>query len=125
MTDTTVPTYIQIGDESIDAATVTLPETERRFRAAWTMESDDVIAVDMALAREIGRDEIRRAREDKFKALDVEYMRLTEEGGDVQPLIARKQQLRDAPQDQRIDWAQDDVELAAVLDEILNGVKTV
>ena len=43
---------INIGGQTVDASSVELPSTGRRFRGAW-VKNGDVIEVDMAVARTI------------------------------------------------------------------------
>lgn len=66
-----------------------------------------MITVDMPKARDIWRDKIRADRNEKLKQLDVDFMRAVESGDtEQQTLIAtKKQQMRDAPADLRIDTA--------------------
>lgn len=45
-------TLIQIGGQTVDASSVTLPSTGRSFRGAW-VKNGDVIEVDMAVAKDI------------------------------------------------------------------------
>jgi len=125
MTDDPIPTFIQLGDQQVDASMVTLPESGRRFRNAWIDAGEEAIGVDMDMAREIARNEIRAKREEAFKRLDVEYMRALERGEDTGSIVERKLFLREAPADPRIDEAEDDVELAQVLDGILDDVEHV
>ena len=63
--------------------------------------------IDMAKAKELHKDKIRLAREDKFKELDVSFQRAIETSDtSAQATIAtQKQALRDAPADSSIDVA--------------------
>lgn len=125
MNDETPKTYIQIGNEQVDASMVTLPESERRFRNAWISESEEAIGVDMPMARDIARTEIRTKREELFKRLDVDYQRAHETGADTSAIVAAKQKLRDYPADNRLEEAQDDMALVQALDTILGEMETV
>ena len=63
--------------------------------------------VDMAKAREIHKTNIRAAREEKFKELDVEFQKALETGSSTTDIVAKKQALRDAPADSDITSASD------------------
>lgn len=66
-----------------------------------------MIGVNMNKAKEIWRDKIRAERNEELAKLDVLYMRALE-ANDVetqQIIVAKKQALRDAPADSRIDNA--------------------
>jgi hypothetical protein len=70
----------------------------------------------MAKARSIWRNRLRAEREPILKRLDVEYQR-ADESGDATlkaDIAQRKQALRDAPQDPRIDAAATPDELRQV-----------
>ena len=71
--------------------------------------------IDMAKAKELHKDKIRSAREDKFKELDVSFQRAIETSDtSAQATIAtQKQALRDAPADSAIDSATTTDELKA------------
>ena len=63
--------------------------------------------IDMAKAREIHKNNIRVAREVKFKELDVEFTKALETGASTSDIAAKRQALRDAPADSGIDAASD------------------
>ena len=65
--------------------------------------------VDMAKAREIHKTNIRAARAEKFKELDVEFQRAieTNDTSTQASVAAKKQALRDAPADSEIAAASD------------------
>ena len=63
--------------------------------------------VDMAKAREIHKTNIRLAREEKFKELDIEFQKALETGASTTDIVAKKQALRDAPADSGITSAAD------------------
>ena len=69
--------------------------------------------VDMAKAREIHKDNIRLARTEKFKELDVEFQKALETGASTTDIVAKKQALRDAPADSGIAAATDEASLKA------------
>ena len=63
--------------------------------------------IDMAKAREIHKNKIRYAREEKFKELDIEFQKALETGASTTDIVAKKQALRDAPADSGIAAASD------------------
>ena len=65
--------------------------------------------IDMAKARELHKDKIRLAREEKFKELDIEFQRAieTNDTSTQASVAAKKQALRDAPADSAISSASD------------------
>ena len=63
--------------------------------------------IDMAKAREIHKTNIRTARESKFAELDVEFTKALEAGTSTTDIVAKKQELRDAPADSEIAAASD------------------
>tara|TARA_R100001224_G_scaffold86866_1_gene55932 strand:- start:694 stop:957 length:264 start_codon:yes stop_codon:yes gene_type:complete len=63
--------------------------------------------IDMAKAREIHKTNIRLAREEKFKELDIEFQKALETGASTTDIVAKKQALRDAPADSGITAASD------------------
>ena len=71
--------------------------------------------VDMAKAREIHKNNIRRARYEKLAELDIEFQRAIEadDSSKKSEVAAKKQALRDAPADSDITNATTDAELKA------------
>tara|TARA_B100001989_G_scaffold238222_1_gene201497 strand:- start:964 stop:1230 length:267 start_codon:yes stop_codon:yes gene_type:complete len=63
--------------------------------------------IDMTKAKEIHRQNIRRARYGLFEGLDIEFQRAIEENNSTKQaeVAAKKQALRDAPADSAIDAA--------------------
>lgn len=91
--------------------------SDRTFRDAW----DRKLRVNMSKARDVWRDKIREARAPHLAALDVEYQR-ADEAGDTKwkkKIASRKQALRDAPADPRIDAAKTPDRLKAVWPVVL------
>lgn len=82
-----------------------------------------MIGVNMDKAKEIWRNKIRNERIDELAKLDVLYMRAFEAGDTdtQQEIVAKKQALRDAPADSRIDQASDPEQLKSldIIKEIL------
>ena len=70
--------------------------TDRSFRNAW-IQSGKTVVEDMPRAKEIHKTNIRLARTEKFKELDVDYQKATETSADTSDIVAKKQALRDAP----------------------------
>lgn len=89
-------TYINIDGDVRDAASLTQPGTGRTFRNAWQFNGD-VIEVDMAAAREITKENLRRKRQPKLDALDAKWFRAAEAGDTAaqSAVAAKKQALRD------------------------------
>lgn len=95
-----------------------VPE-DRVFRGAWSF-ADGKMATDMGRARDIFRGKLRADRQAALTTLDSDYLRADESGdADRKAEIARKKQaLRDAPQDPRIEAASTPEELAALKIEV-------
>lgn len=87
---------------------------DRTFRMAWALspaegkEASLCLGVDMIRAREIWRQGIRERRKDMLARLDIEYQRADEIGNSVEKtrIAERKNALRDAPADPRIEQAE-------------------
>ena len=75
-----------------------ISEENDYFFDAWKW--DDGVTVDMAKAREIHPEHIRRARNKKLAALDIPFIRALESGNAEEQtrIAAEKQALRDIPQ---------------------------
>ena len=112
-------TYITINGDVRDASSITAP-TDRTFRGAWQF-SGNAVDIDMAAARDIHRDNLRQARKPLLDALDVDYMKALEQGGDTAAIAAQKQVLRDVTADARIDAAATPDELKALTLDVLTA----
>ena len=112
-------TYININGDVRDASSITAP-TDRTFRGAWQF-SGNAVDIDMAAARDIHRDNLRQARKPLLDALDVDYMKALEQGGDTAAIAAQKQVLRDVTADARIDAAATPDELKALTLDVLTA----
>lgn len=55
------------------------------------------IQVNINKAKEITKDKLRAERAPLLEELDVQYMRAMEDGQDTSAIVAKKQELRDAP----------------------------
>ena len=75
-----------------------------------------MITVDMTKAKDIWRDKIREDRKPKLADLDVQYMRAVEndDATEKAAIATKKQSLRDATADSRIDAATTPDELKLV-----------
>ena len=115
-------TYININGDVRDASSLTVP-ADRTFRGAWQFNGN-AVEVDMAAAREIHKDNLRRERAPRLADLDVEFMRMLEQGDTAaQAAIAGvKQALRDVTADARIAAASTPDELKALdLSTLIGG----
>ena len=54
------------------------------------------LSIDMSVAKEMHKHQIRAARQEKLEALDVEFQRAIETSADTKDIVAKKQALRDA-----------------------------
>ena len=70
-----------------------------------------IIKTNMAVAKEIHRTNIRRARKLKLEELDIEFQKAQETSADTSAIVAKKNALRDAPADSAIDAATTEAEL--------------
>ena len=82
------------------------------FTRAWKIV-DGKIEMDITKAREVHRENIRMARQEKLAELDIEFQRALESSLDTSTIVAKKQALRDAPADSAIDAATDEAGLKA------------
>jgi len=73
------------------------------FQNAWVYK-DGKVEVDLAKAKEVHKEYIRRERQEKLAALDIEFQQALETG-DTSAVVAKKQALRDATADSAIDAA--------------------
>ena len=70
-----------------------------------------IIKTNMAVAKEIHRTNIRRARKLKLEELDIEFQKAQETSADTSAIVTKKNALRDAPADSAIDAATTEAEL--------------
>jgi len=54
------------------------------------------LSIDMNVAKEMHKNQIRAARQAKLEALDIEFQRAIETSADTKDIVAKKQALRDA-----------------------------
>ena len=69
--------------------------------------------IDMTIAKDVHRNNIRIARKEKLEALDIEFNRALETSADTTSIVSKKQALRDAPADSAIESAADAAALKA------------
>ena len=79
------------------------------------------ITVNIAKAKNLWKDKIRRARKSKLESLDIEFMQAQETGADTSVIIAKKKELRDYPA--KVDSATTVDEIKAVWDTDKLGEK--
>lgn len=94
-----------------------LPDIE--FINAWTLEA----TIDLELAKEVWRDKIRPVRNERLKALDLEWMRALEIN-DMQAaakVVVKKQELRDITKRDELKYAKSLAEIKAFWPAVLNG----
>jgi len=107
-----------VPDDYVDA------NTDRTFRAAWRHNPGGPKPDhDMGKARDIQRDNLRRARANPLEALDTAYLLADEQGDQARKLdvAAQKQKLRDVTTDSRIEAAATVEELKALTLDVLTG----
>lgn len=69
---------------------------DRRYRNAFSLQDKQII-IDFEKAKGICKEFVRGKRVKPLEALDVFYMKAHERGDDLQPIIDKKQYLRDLP----------------------------
>jgi len=128
--------YIQPGQVYEILPRSTHTEHERQnlggmyFYNAWVHEPGSDAkkiggaVLNMPFARAIFRHHIRQVRDPLLNALDVEYYKAQETGADTTDIVARKQALRDLPQDPRIEAATNANELFAAWPTELLGERS-
>ena len=80
-----------------------------------------IISTDMAKAKLIHKDKIRYYRNSKFTELDIQFQKALETSASTTDIVAKKQELRDAPADSAIDAATTEDELKAQWNTSLLG----
>ena len=114
-------TLININGDVRDASSLKTPN-DRTFRGAWLFNGS-VVEVDMKLARDIHRDNLRADRAPRLDALDVDYMKALEDADTAakQGIVSVKQSLRDVPDHPSIDSAKTPEELKALTLDVLTA----
>jgi len=122
-------------DEEIERIASSQPELTFRFKGklsetgiainffykALVLDEDDNFAYDMAKARDVWKDILRRLREPKLQELDLQYQ-LADEDGDAElkaEIVAKKRILRDCTADPAIAAATSLNDLRRTLPELL------
>ena len=82
------------------------------FERAWKIV-DGKIQIDITKAREVHKENIRNARQEKLAELDIEFQKALETSSSTTDIVSKKQALRDAPADSAIDSASNEAELKA------------
>lgn len=82
---------------------------DKDFQAAWVWDGE-ALSIDLPKAREVTADRLRFERIPALEALDLEYMRTLETGGDTVAVVQKKQALRDFP---------DKVKFCSTLEELI------
>lgn len=104
-------TYININGEIREKSDLEFPTSGREFRDAWQFNGN-VVEINMAKARDMWRDKLRKLRIPEFEKLDAQFMKALETGADTSEIVAQKQALRDAP-------AHPDIEAATTPEELM------
>ena len=115
--------YIADKDgNSIETSKATSKPSDRHFRNAWTL-SGTVISEDLAAAKTMFKDKIRKVRKPLLEAQDVAYMKALESGSSSAQTTAKneKTKLRDAPAASAITDAKTISELKSAWDTDLLG----
>tara|TARA_X000001388_G_scaffold68868_1_gene56984 strand:- start:372 stop:827 length:456 start_codon:yes stop_codon:yes gene_type:complete len=90
------------------------------FDRAWKIVNGK-IEMDIAKAREVHKENIRRARLEKLVELDIDFQKALETGADTASIVSKKQALRDAPANTAINAATTEAELKAAWDTAVLG----
>ena len=72
-----------------------IPVMDSDFFNAWELQSDGMITVNIAKAREITKERLRVERKPLLEAQDILFQRALETGADTTAIVAEKQRLRD------------------------------
>lgn len=75
----------------------------------------------MSKAKNIHKENIRRARAPKLAELDVEFQKALETSSDTTAIVSKKKALRDAPADSAIEAAKTDTELKTQWNKTILG----
>jgi hypothetical protein len=68
--------------------------TDKDFFEAWRL-TGETISVDLAAAKEVTKNRLRKEREPLLQAQDVAFQRALESNADTTAIVAEKQRLRD------------------------------
>jgi hypothetical protein len=70
-----------------------IPE-DREFRDSWQLSGKKIVQ-DIAIAKEIKKDKLRKERAPLLASLDIEYQRALEENKGTNQIVEKKNKLRD------------------------------
>mgnify|MGYP003348090142 CR=1 FL=1 len=82
-----------------------------------------MITININKAKEIWKTKLRESRTPVLEKLDVEYMRLHEQGKDTSEIVSKKQQLRDITDHPDLNNAKTAEEIKSFWPDILNNYK--
>lgn len=91
------------------------------YRNSWEVDNDFKVKHNMTKARELHKEKLRKLREPKLAALDIEYQKADEDGDNAKKkqISDKKKKLRDVTKHAAIDSAQNIAELKqAALSEL-------
>ncbi len=118
-----------------DKCTVADVPSDRTFRNAWKWDgaksaSDfpgKAVKLDMPKAVELAKEKVREVRNPKLAKLDADYMKADEAGDSAgkAAVVAKKNQLRDAPADARLTSAVDHDSLKAAMEAVIGEIESV
>ncbi len=97
----------------------------RVFRNAWDTEKGKSAEVNLTKAKEMAKDNVRKARTPKFQELDILYQR-ADEAGDADAkaaVVVKKQTARDATADTKITNADSVANLKTGMNEVITEVE--
>lgn len=101
----------------------TAVKTDRTFRNAWK-KGVGKIEVDIPKAKELAKEKVREARAPKLAELDGQWFAKQGKPAEVAAVEAKKQKLRDATDDVRINNAATEEDLKAGMEAVIAEVKT-
>ena len=78
-----------------------------------------MITIDITKAKEVWKDKIRNARTSALAKLDIDFIKLQEQGLDTSAIVTTKQLLRDLPS--QVDIANSIEEIKAVWNNLLGN----
>lgn len=107
-----LPAYVGSAYQVVDESAI---PTDRTFRKAWKAGAG-CVDCDMTAAKGIARDMLRAERAERFKKLDGEWMRAMGRGdASASTIEAKREVLRNWPQDPRIGACATPAELKALV----------
>ena len=115
-------TIVDKDGNSIESSKATSKPSDRHFRSAWTL-SGTVVTEDLATAKTMFKDKIRKVRKPLLEAQDVLFMKAIEDGDSTEQstIASKKKELRDAPAASAITNAKTIAELKSAWNTSLLG----